>query len=631
MTLVHSPRVNETYDPYLPDAERDKPPTEEYVRELLSLYGAYFRDFHSQCRTAENYYFGRNEVPVPETIPPIPPVRPSTARAIIETATDHVDVNNIDIQVPSSLRSRGRAEKIKKFYHGVWNTIKKPVLRTAVKQANRYGIAFLKPMFNADQWPGSPPRSEYISDAAYVKAVRTFLDDRCVKFPFDLQVVNPRNLVWDDSRVKRHWVIEHYQRDVRDIKKRYPQWLSSKNDWQGVTWVEYWDERWCGFMADGQWVWGPFEHGYGYVPYVAIEPSSSLEFDSGPPHLRYQGLLSSVLNLLDAEARLATQYESILRQYAWRTIDFHGDRRLAEDARGAYEMFDGKNIVPRGIEVKASPLVSPPQEILQMLNMVQTMIEEATFPNVIRGVRPRGVSSGFGVSVLAGMGRLKFQGIADGLARAVEQCNSSWAMLVENKLLGRVTVPARSEIHTFAQTIGPEDIKGLYENTVTMKAEAPEEREREALLAMRLYSAGLLTKYEGMKRAGSLAPFEDMVQQGAEQLAFSPEMQAQRLQIATEGVQMMQQLAAAGGGPAPGGGGLGPQQSPFGNEFQGLGGTPRLGESQIQQARIASQQGQPSVFPQGMGGMDNIARSLGTPQGGPTGMPSGQTIRRRGG
>ncbi|KKK73091.1 hypothetical protein LCGC14_2897310, partial [marine sediment metagenome] len=93
----------------------------------------------------------------------------------------------------------------------------------------------------------------------------------------------------------------------------------------------------------------------------------------------------------------------------------------------------GKNYVPVQVEVKASPQVNVPPEILRQLDMVQTMIEEATFPNVIRGVRPKGVSTGFGISVLAGMGRLVFQGVADGLARMMEEVNGKRLKLIENK------------------------------------------------------------------------------------------------------------------------------------------------------------------------------------------------------
>ena len=53
---------------------------------------------------------------------------------------------------------------------------------------------------------------------------------------------------------------------------------------------------------------------------------------------------------------------------------------------------------------------------------------------------------------------------------------------------------------------------------------------------------------------------------------------------------------------------------------------PRPGEAMIQQGRMASQAGQPSVYPQGMDGVDLLGAQLGGPTGGQVGMPSGQTV-----
>jgi hypothetical protein len=626
---------NGTYSPYAPESERQVglSPDErlkfaDYVKTLFENSRQYFHTFQSQCRKAEDYYFQRNNVPVPEVMgTEMAAVNPAKARSIINIATDHVDVNNIAIDVPSSPRAKARAEKLKKFYQGVWLNVKGPVLRTAVKHAFTYGIGWLKPMFNADQWPDSPTIDQYtdadgeVDDEAYTVAVARFLEERAIKFPIVVKNVNPKNLIWDDSRARRQWVIEYYEREVRDVKKRYPEWNTALGGMDMTTWMEYWDDKYCGYMADGQWVWGPYEHSYGFLPYVPIMPANSIDWDTGKIHERYQGLLQPIYSLLDAHARIVTAYEAILRGVAWQTLDFTGPAHLVEEARSNYEIFGSFNALPTGVTVASSPRVVPPSELLQYLNVIETLIEEATFPNVIRGVRPRGVSSGFGLSVLSGMGRLVFQGVADGAARAVEQLNSGFAQLVENRIRGKVTVFARTEVHNFDQTIGPEDIKGLYENRVLMKAEAPEEREREALLGLKLFQAGIISLYEAQRRAGLVNPLEEQIQIRAEQLLNSPEMLAAQAQIAAEGVGLLNQLGqSAGVNPQL------PGQENRGNEFVGLGQGPRPGEAGIQQQRLESR----GVLPSGLGQIDRLGGNLGTPNGAPTSMPSGQTVRRGG-
>jgi hypothetical protein len=616
---AESQRSTPESTPLLGYENEDTPPDIQEVLTLWRDYKQYYQGFHSQCMTVESYYFGENVVPVPSGRG-FDPVRPATPRAIINTATDHIDVNNISIDVLNpSVRGRARAEKLKKFYLGVWSNIRGPVLRTAAKQAFIYGISFLKPMFASEQWPDAPLIDDYKSEEDYREALEEFMDRRSIAFPFEVVNVNPRNLIWDDSRAKRKWAIEFYERDTKDIKRRYPEWFIPKGSPSMTNWIEYWDTTWFGYIANNQWVYGPYKHGYGYLPYIPVEIANSLEWDSGKPHRRWQGLLTPVLSLLDSEARLATQYEAILRQFAWQSKDFYGPRQAAQEVAESYEHM-GHNVVLPGVEVRPSPSSPPPSELLQQLNIVQTLIEEATFPNVIRGVRPRGVSSGFGISVLAGMGRLVFQGAADGLSRAIEQCNSSFAKLVENKVRGRVTVHARSEIHNFDQTIEPSDIRGLIENQVSLKAEAPEERERESLLAMRLHQAGLISLYEAQKRAGVTNPLEEQLQQASEDLLKSPLLQQAMQQLAAERMGLLSQIAEATEGGQGGGGNAG-------QFLPGLSQLQRPGEAGIQKQRVASQQaGQASVYPQGIGGMDNIASNLAGATGGGINVPSGQRV-----
>jgi hypothetical protein len=595
---------------------KDKEPSVDEILDLYKDSKSYFMPFHKKCAEEEDYYLGRRSIPAPIGIDT---VWPATAPSIINVATDHVDVNNLAIDVPAAPRSQARAERIKKFYQGAWLAIKKPVLRTATRQSFLYGIAFLKDMFNADKWPDAPKLQDYDDDASYKEALQEFMELRCITWPIEIDVVKPTNLIWDDSKTRMKWVIEFYDRPVKDLKRRYPEWVPSNDTLNSgiAEWIEYWDEEWCVYIADKQIVWEN-RHGYGHLPYTQILPVHSFTFEDGPPHERYQGILHPVHQLLDEEARLTVQINAIIRTTAWRTLDFVGPEPLARKTAEEYELFGGKNIVPNTVEVKLSPMAQVPPDLYQQLNVVQTMIEQATFPNVIRGVRPRGVSAGFAMSVLAGMGRLVFQGVADGLRHAVEQVNSNMARLVENKIRGKITVYARSEVHQFDQTIEPDDIRGMYENTVDIKAEAPEERERESLLAMRLQQAGILSMYETQRRAGVINPLEEQMRIRAEMLLNTPEFLQAQTQILLQRIGLPTQLGQA----------VSPSLTGGNPGSQNLGGAqlPRPGEANIQRARVASNQGQPSVFPQGLGGIDGLGARLGGAPGAAQGVPSGQTV-----
>ena len=602
---------------WIPGLETRSAPSVEEVLSLKRDGMEYFSGLHRQCLEAENYYFLRFPIAHPKDVEPIVP---ATARAIVNVGTDHVDVNNLAIDVPlASPRAAARAERIQKFLIGTWMQTKEPVLRTSVRHAFLYGIAWRKRMFAPEMWPDAPKFDDYASTGDYHEALSTFMDKRALTYPIVAKNVNPKNLIWDDSRAGRKWVIEFYERGTKDIAQRYPEWIPKTSGKRLSDWTEYWDDTWCMYIADNEAVWGPYRHGYGFIPYVPLIPNNSLDYDDGPPQDRYQGILYPIRSLLETEARLISQYEAIVRQVAWRTLDFFGPAQIAKQTAEEYQLFAGKNVVPTGVEVKPSPMIQAPPEIMQELSRVETMIEEATFPNVVRGVRPTGVSTGFGISVLAGMGRLVFQGIADGLARSIELENQCILKLVENKIQGRITVHARTDVHSFDQSIGPEDINGYYENTVKVKAEAPEERERESLLAMRLWNGGqgIIDLYEAQRRSGVTNPLEMQNRQAAEQILRSPEFLMLQAQQALELLGYPQQQAEASSltGNAP---------DQLGNKNIGGAQLQRPGERNLQQARVASRDGVPSVFPQGLSGLDMLGNRLGGPTGGAVPMPNGR-------
>lgn len=598
------------------------PPSLEYITALARDGEGYFKAFHTACNVEEQYYFLTRPTPAPKGAEPL---RPATARAIINVATDHVDVNNLAIDVPIMERSKARGERLKRFYQGVWLNIKEPILRTAVRHSFAYGVAWIKFGFSPHLWHDAPDIGSYgeqdsdgdwqITDqAGWREALTEFMERRKLLFPFRAENINPQELVWDDTRTGPKWVVRTVESTVGDVRRKYQDWVTDRPDRATVRWREYYDDTWYAYLAGDEFVRPPTRHGIGTLPFAMCAPANSLDWDAGPPENRFQGILKPVHQLLDSEARIITQITAILRKHAWKTLDVVGPPMKTAAVADNYEMFGGLNEYPADVDVRPSPELPLPQELFSQLQMVQTMIEEATFPNVVRGLRPKGISAGFAIASLAGMGRLVFQGVADGMGRMIEKANTGFATMVETMGLS-FTVLARSEIHSFDQRITPEDIKGYYENTVTLKAEAPEEREREALLARQLYSQGLISLYEAQRRIGITNPLQEQNQQAAEQMLDAlraEQVEALRVQLGEGQIGQLEQAAAR------------PQNE--GNRF--VGGLPqlqRLAEGNAQRARVDSRNDQPSVFPRGLGGFTGLGRQQSSAGGGGSQLPSGGT------
>ena len=163
------------------------------------------------------------------------------------------------------------------------------------------------------------------------------MDIRCISWPLVVDVINPTNMMWDDSMKGMRWVIEHYDRPYsslktfRTLQRQYPEWALEKEN-KGITsFIMYWDEEWVAYLVDRELVYGPVKHGDGHLPFTPILPVMNFTYADGPPEERYRGLLRPIRNLLDEEARLMTQIGAQVRTISYRTLDFHGSRQMAED------------------------------------------------------------------------------------------------------------------------------------------------------------------------------------------------------------------------------------------------------------------------------------------------------------
>ena len=601
-------------------------PTCEYVRSLMSTYKDYFSTFHAQCRKADEYIANENEIPVPEDEEGNglgDPVHTGLARSIVKTAADHIDTENMSVEVLTSPRARGRGQRIAKGITGMWLSIKEPALRQAKESVYTYGVGFLKAQFKAEEWPDSPRHDDYDDVQDWSSAFKDWFESRKILFPISDTSPNPRNLIWDDSRSGMRWVIEFYQATGHDLRLQFPQFVGDPSG-QFMYW-EYWDDEWFGIMAgkedgsEGQWVEGPYKHGYGRLNYRMIDPVNSVTGDIGEPAKRFVPLFGYSFDLLDAVDRSISDYLLILRKSAYPArIWRNPSREIAEDDAGSFAGWGAENVAQANTTIDMVPQPIPPAQILDVVPMLLRFVERGTHPGIVQGERPAGVSSGFMVSVLAGMGRLSFGPYAEALARAIEGINMVFLDILENKIQTPIVVSARTEARNFDQTIGPKDIAGIRENRVTLRAEAPEERERQTALAIQARGAPngpIVSRLEAIKRSGSPNPLEELQQIDAEIVAdmafqIAAQQLAQELVAGQEPESAVGQQAAGILADRVNTGQFGPIQPP------------RPGEAAIQQRRVASRMEGERAYPT-QGGLDLLGGRLGGATGGGIRLPSG--------
>jgi hypothetical protein len=604
-------------------------PKADYVRALVKGNKDHFKAFKANCARADMYFEAENDIPVPEELP-ITSVHMGSARTIITTAVDHINTENMSVEVRASGRAQARAERIQMSLQGIWLQIKDPVLTTALYQEALYGITWIKPQFEPDLWPDSPQwddKKYQGNDGVFREDMRRYMEMRKIAFPLSCEVINPQNMIWDDSASGPKWAIEIYEGvKVGKLRKFFPAWFAQAATKNSDTeeYAVYWDAEWFGVLIGGEWATRPYRHGYGIMPLIPAIMANTINSKMAPLEKRYQGLLSGVYDLLDAEDRIATAMEAILQGYAWPSIDFSGDNNTVLKAvAAAYRIIGAKNILQKGTRAVPAPRPAVQQELFTVLGQFQAQIEQNTVAAVARGQSPSGISSGFGVTSLAGMARLRFGPMADGLSRAVEQCNGVFLRVIELKIGRAITVSARSEVHNFDQRIGPEDIRGLYENDVKFKAESPDERERAASLGERLYGAGLISLTEAQRRAGIVNPQQEQIQMIAERIAAVAEeasIEAVAAEL-SEDNQPAPSVAAAADIDLSG------QRAQTANNTGQF--TPGLQQSQSvqnpasQEKRIRTRRLMEQAFPQGLSDMTNLGRRASTANSNGTALPSG--------
>ena len=613
--------------------EGSAPTLQEIMKRADRRRDGDWQGFYKLCKKADMFYDGTYQI---QTAEGGIEVRSATGHAQIESATDHIDVKNMSMETPlPGPRGQHRAGVLTKFDIGNWHKLEmdKPVRRMLVKDMFRYGVSWSKAMFDPDRWPERPkldPKSPEWRDE-----MKKFLAKRKIRHPLSCDVVNPKNMVVDLATTGMSWAVQFYNLSKDDATSRFPDLSSTIH---GVItdagggdpdklhdFFEYWDDTWTVYIFAGKKI-GEWKHNYGYLPFIEGNAGYG-EVDSPDPSKRWRGLLHNIYDLLLLEARILSQYESILAQSAWPGHAIQGPEELVAKVQDNWPPQPGQTVhIPPGVNlVEVRPIV-PPQEILRLHQVIIAKIEEDTAPSVARGANVPAAASGYRVAVQAGIAKLKFGPVADGLGRSIEKLNAVYRSIVENVIQEPITVWARTEANEFEQTLKPSDIKGYHVSVVKAEATAPEDADRRANLGINLFQAGLSSWYHIVRDyIGYKNPLEIYTQRQAELTLEQPEIQQAIRQKTMEkhGTGVLLSPEVAGGGGGEGGAELGFNQM-FGQVNQGN----MFSASQAGQQKPEAVRGRgsrnPNIKPGNFADMQNIASQIAQAGGSPQRVVGGE-------
>lgn len=477
---------------------------------------------------------------------------PSTARAVVDEATDHSDFNPewLKIRLPTyglANDSEINASKLRSFLIGWLNYQLEYAndvspFRDWIKNVYIHGKGVYKVVTDYDRWPQlsipagtSEKEGKQIRDA--VSAEREFAG-----IPATLRSIYPLALWEDPSIGEKKWAIEVYEGYAPEILPLYEDWIPQKTGESGskMTREEYEETNatlsvWDCYELDkvdgknGLWhqvlisevsiaaadastvdanLISPANGPEGIAAWLPNEPFPySVKFSglgrqsSGKYEEKARGILAAVTSLLKAEARRLTQLDAIIAQMAWPTIFVTGSRARFSVAFGPNVV----NYVPLGTTVTPITPQIPAGPVQAALATVQSGIERGTFGSVIRGDKPPNTTSAAQLAILSGQARLRFGAINTQHQAALAEVSAKVAHIVKKVIGEPVTIWQTDDTDAENDSklvIKPSEIPDRLVVRYAISTDPAEQRDREIQLASFMYDKGAIDLEEFRERCG---------------------------------------------------------------------------------------------------------------------------------
>lgn len=524
----------------------DKPDIERWVSRFRAVE-EYQRVWRAEARTNELLYEQKWKMTgIPDNIPI---TIPSTARAIIDEATDHTDFDPMWIRIFTPTYGLDQdaeetAGRIRNFFPG-WMRYNISHLndvspfRDYTKNMYIFGKAVYKVFYDKEEWPQLEVPEGTKEDAAR-KMGEMVERDREFVIPIPCRSIHPLALYEDPTLGQKRWAIEVYEHDAMEVTGLYTNWVPMrvKDDGSRMSVDEFleqapderrvriWDCYQIGREDDVDGIYHqvlidetPAGEGEPTTPPLASSATGPAVFlpnepfpyvikfsglgrqSGGKYEEKARGLLYGVQSLLHAEGRRLTQLDSIISSLAWPTLFVTGPRSRVRVEYGPNVV----NYVPAGVQVETVSPQIPSGPIQSSLAVLQAGIERGTFGSVIRGDKPPQTTSAAQLAILSGQARLRFGAIKIHQEAALTESFQKVGRIIKDVIKEPITVwqvedadqPEPSKLE-----LKPSDLTDKLSLHIEIITDPIEERERRAQLAIFLLESGIIDVEEARERAG---------------------------------------------------------------------------------------------------------------------------------
>jgi len=459
-----------------------------------------------------------------------------TARDVVDTYVDHVDLNNARVTVTQQGNTQAdfeRQQLMRKFFLGmIYRTNVESDIspwRVAGKHHGLHGMGVFKTVYDADRWPDKPEQGEKVSDSEYAERLDQWRYEKGNSLPIVIQAVNPHCIMPDPSYGGRQFVIEKHPRLLLDIRERYPNWSNPKGRKiaENVEFVSYWDAKYRCDMADGEPLLkvkgGVAQHSYGFIPYTIIDAGlGNLSYDN-KPEMRYVGILRYIKDLLIAESRDFSIADIILARVSWGGGFLEGDK--AKEVTELSQKFGEYTPLPVGVKVIQNNQQIPPEMLNRHLARTSDYIAAHAAPRSVRGLSEEGVRSGADrrlvISEAAARYRYSTEAFRYGTAQVLIKC----ARLFKNVIPGDIQVWAKTPTDEFDVEIKKDKLKEPFTCYVEFAPISEEDEYRRHDDMERLLAQGVVTPKWARSQMSNVDPIAMDLDEEIQKLKNDPMLQ----------------------------------------------------------------------------------------------------------
>lgn len=346
-------------------------------------------------------------------------------------------------------------------------------------------------------------RGRYCLEVTWVKDILPERQ-RNNRLPILVRTLDPLNVGVKRGPLWTEYAYHKYRERRSTVRMRYPDldWTEIKPASRlayrdEIDVIDYWwtDESdgaiWHSVLVDKQFAIEPVRTEYPDIPIIEGYGDNAPIRDE---EMRGISLLFPIDGLWQYSCRLASQIGTGLLWAFWPAI-------LVSNEGGVevpdFQVRPGTTTsVPYGtrVDVVRSDVNLPLAN--NMVQAIEKMSQESTFPGVMYG-DAGSMSAGYGVSILTDAARGRIALFRRNLETGFEHANELILGLVET-FAGKqgVTAWAKSEKsgEIFRETLKPADIKGNYENLVTLTPQVPSDDQAKQTLGLRMVQEKIMSK-----------------------------------------------------------------------------------------------------------------------------------------